>query len=640
MWRHWGEMFKINSRILLQFMLVFITLAFVPTLYFANELSKVEEDARQQVDRLTQTKLEYARSELKSHSSKILKSVKFLSSNGIFHRAVLEPIDMNRGALQDFWLLVARTQGYFSQLRYLDNHGQELVRINHGQRASVVVPEEFLQNKFHRDYFKFAQNLPANTVGTFGIDLERENNQIAQPLTPSLRVIVPIDIHSERRGYFIANLDFDYLYQRLAYNKVNDDLPDVFNSDGYYVMAKNMTNIMGHIAKENSEFKLSKLYPKLWRQLQFNEHGTLFEQGKWLSYVKAELNTLDRPLHFILVAEVSQYDAAQLYLERKTELSIQAASVYMIILLIAFSFVTWNYNHTKNSMESQIARAAMNGMSAMLITDRQNRIIKTNEEFTRVSGYTFEEVKGKQPSFFAANKHEQEFYINMWKILEKEGLWEGEVVNKRRDGSHITEILRIQTVTDNNGVIQFYVASFVDISHRKELENRLREMSEKDSMTGLWNRRKFDQEMAAQCAKSKRYSHAEPTCFAIVDIDHFKRVNDRLGHDEGDKIIKSVGTVLSDHLRETDFIARIGGEEFAIIMPHTRIQEAEIVTNRLRTSVSLQHDEQITVSVGVTDMDGSVENTYKRADVALYESKSLGRNCVSILDSEEMGTVA
>ncbi|MCG9595756.1 sensor domain-containing diguanylate cyclase [Vibrio sp. Isolate25] len=633
-------MFKLNFRILLQFALVFIALAFVPTLYFASELSKAEEEARQQVDRLTQAKLEYARLELKSHSTKILKSVKTLSSNSIFRRAILEPTPINTSALQDFWLLVARTQGYFSQLRYLDNDGQEIVRITHNQRTSAVTSPKLLQNKVHRDYFSFARQLPTNTIGTFGIDLKKENNEIVKPLTPSLRIIVPVDINAKRHGYFIANLDFKFLYLRLTYDKFNNELPDVYNTQGYYVMSKNMTNIMGHIAKENSQYKLSKLYPNLWRDIQLNQHGTIFEQGKWLSYVKTALNTLDRPLHFILVAEVSQHDADQLYLSRKDELAIKAISVYIIILLITFSFIVWNYNHTKNSMDSQIARAAMNGMSAMLITDRQNRIIKTNEEFTRVSGYTFEEVKGKQPSFFAANKHEQEFYINMWKILEKDGLWEGEVVNKRRDGSHITEILRIQTVTDKNGVIQFYVASFVDISHRKELENRLREMSEKDAMTGLWNRRKFDQEMAAQCLRTKRYHDAEPTCFAIVDIDHFKRVNDQLGHDEGDRIIKSVGVVLSAHLRETDFIARIGGEEFAIIMPHTRLQEAEIVTNRLRTSVSLEHSEKITVSVGVTDMDGSIENTYKRADVALYESKSLGRNSVSILASDEMDTVA
>ncbi|MER2494499.1 diguanylate cyclase [Vibrio neptunius] len=624
----------------MQFVLVFITLAFVPTLYFASELSKVEEQARKQVDLLTQTKLEYARSELKSHSSKVIESINVLSTNGVFRRAVLEPNRMNLDTLQDFWLLVVRTQGYFSQLRYLDNSGQEVVRINHHQRASIVVPKHLLQDKSHRDYFEFAQQLPSNTLGTFGIDLELENNEFAKPLTPSLRIIVPVDIQSQRRGYFIANLNFEYLYQRLAYNKFNSELPDVYNAQGYYVMSEKMDRIMGHLVEENAQYQLSRMYPKLWRQLLLNQHGTIFEQGKWLSYVKAEIDTLDRPIQFILVAEVSQQEASQLYLDRKQELTIQALSIYVIIVFITFSFLTWNSNHTKNSLESQIARAAMNGMSAMLITDRHNRIIKTNEEFTRVSGYTFEEVKGKQPSFFAANKHEQEFYINVWKTLEKEGLWEGEVVNKRRDGSLITEILRMQTVTDNNGVIQFYVASFVDITHRKELENRLREMSEKDSMTGLWNRRKFDQEMAMQCLRTKRYRDSEPTCFAIVDIDHFKRVNDQLGHDEGDKIIKSVGVALNLHLRETDFIARIGGEEFAIIMPHTRLQEAEIVTNRLRTSVSLAHQEQITVSIGVTEMDDSIENTYKRADVALYESKSLGRNSVSILSSAEMNTVA
>ncbi|MDN3611683.1 diguanylate cyclase [Vibrio ostreicida] len=632
-------MLKLSFRILVQFSLVFALLAIVPSLYFISELTQAKQSTEQHLDLLAESKLSDTRSALVAQSNNILNSIKRLSNNGLFLRAVAEPSQQHRQALEDSWRLFLETHGDFSQLRLLDAQGQERVRVNHHQGASMVVPPASLQNKRHRDYFKFAQTAQAQSISAFGIDLERENGDIVLPLKPSLRFIVPVDIKTQRMGYFVANLDLNYLYHRLNM-KTPETLPDVFNEQGYYVMSNHNERVMGHIVEWNAHHRLDTIYPVLWEKIPLSQKGTLTQQGQRISFDKVTLDMPGITLKLILVTKTTDKQVSKLYLVQRNALLIQALVVALVIFLISLCFVVWNHNHAKNSMDSQIARAAMNGMSAMLITDRHNRIIRTNEEFTRVSGYTFEEVKGKQPSFFAASKHEQEFYINMWKILESDGLWEGEVVNKRRDGSPITEILRVQTVKDISHVIQFYVASFVDISHRKELENRLREMSEKDAMTGLWNRRKFDQKILSYCYKTRHHHISQVTCFAIADVDHFKRINDNLGHDEGDKIIKSVALALAQELRHTDFIARIGGEEFAIIMPYTQLNEAERLSNRLRLSVSLRHNEQVTVSIGVTDMDHSVADTYKRADVALYESKSLGRNRVSLLPCNEMDTVA
>jgi diguanylate cyclase (GGDEF)-like protein/PAS domain S-box-containing protein len=368
--------------------------------------------------------------------------------------------------------------------------------------------------------------------------------------------------------------------------------------------------------------------------------GTVKEGDSWFSFIKTDIThtSTKEPLIFVLESDLS--DIRPIADEERSELNTQAVFLLIIIALITFSFVTWNYNHEKNSMASKIARAAMNGMSAVVITDHNNRIIQVNEQFTKSSGYTLDQVKGKQPTVFSSGRHNQEFYMNMWKALETKGIWEGEVVNKRRDGSLITEILRIQTVTDKQGTIQFYVASFIDISHRKELEDQLRELSEKDPLSGLWNRRKFDTEIVSHSQRIKRYPDSEHVSLALIDIDHFKRVNDKYGHDIGDKVIGEVAQTLSTHLRETDIIARIGGEEFAIIMPHTSLDEAEVVVNRLRIAVNIESDLNITVSGGVTDICSKPGDSYKRADIALYESKTLGRNQVNVMASAEANSIA
>ncbi|EKO3565258.1 sensor domain-containing diguanylate cyclase [Vibrio metschnikovii] len=377
--------------------------------------------------------------------------------------------------------------------------------------------------------------------------------------------------------------------------------------------------------------------PALWQSIQQQAQGLLLYQGRHYHFMQLSLPETEITETSLLI--FNSHDPQTVEQQRtakRHDLLVQAISIFLLLSLVAGSGVVWNITHQKNSLESKLALAAMNGMSAIVITDRQNRIIRVNQEFTRLSGYRLEEVQGKQPSIFASGKHNQQFYVDMWKSLQEDGFWEGEVINKRKDGSQLTEILRIQTILDDQEVIQYYVASFVDITQHKALENKLREQSEKDALTGIWNRRKFDQQIRLECHRVKRYPEHEHSCLAILDIDHFKRINDQFGHSHGDYVIQSVAETLRDGLRESDFLARIGGEEFAIILPHTPIEEAQAVIERLRIKVYQLHAQNVSISAGISDIMGSEQETYQRADKALYESKATGRNQVSILLSQEM----
>jgi diguanylate cyclase (GGDEF)-like protein len=194
--------------------------------------------------------------------------------------------------------------------------------------------------------------------------------------------------------------------------------------------------------------------------------------------------------------------------------------------------------------------------------------------------------------------------------------------------------MRIQAIFEA-GRVSYYITSLVDISERKALENKLRELSEKDSLTHLWNRRKFEQELQAQTQLVQRYPDSHDACLVLIDIDFFKRINDELGHDEGDRVIAKVAHILAQQLRATDFIARIGGEEFAVLMPHTDIEEAEAVVERLRVAVDIDQSLMVTISAGITDLTQDSTRSYKCADIALYESKTLGRNQVSLCRSSD-----
>ncbi|TCV13873.1 PAS domain S-box-containing protein/diguanylate cyclase (GGDEF)-like protein [Vibrio crassostreae] len=624
-----------------QFLCTIFALGLVPALYINSEFDRVDAQHTLNIKQSSQNQIEYSFHELAVIVEQISNSVPSIADSQTLLRAVQEPSLIHKETLQDLWVMLARGQKYYSQLRYLDLAGNEVFRVNYKDGQAIVVPDNELQNKSSRDYYEELQRLKIGEVSSRGIDLEVENGEIVRPLIPALRIITPVAENNRIIGYFIANLNMLEIYKRLHYQiGASSAVPIILNKTGHIIMGPDPKESFGHVIESRSERTYAKLYPELWTAIQDKKSSSYFDGKNWYfhSDISPNIKQFEGPIYMVLHIENQQFSSQ--YRQEKQAIVVQIITLSFLISMISAGFVLWNSNHKKNSIESQLAKAAMNGMSALVITDRNNRIIKVNQEFTRVSGYELEDVKGRQPSMFASGRYNQEFYIKMWSIIKEKGMWEGEVVNRRKDGSLITEILRIQTIKDSKDVIQFYVASFVDISKHKELENKLRNLSEKDALAGCWNRRKFDLELRDECSRVNRYPTREQSCLAILDIDHFKRINDRFGHDYGDRVIQTVAQVLQRECRETDFVARIGGEEFGVILPHTTTEEAEYVLNRLRIAVSIELDNVVTVSGGITNVTNDPALNYKCADLALYEAKAAGRNNVCLFLDKEMSEIA
>ncbi|TCT41423.1 PAS domain S-box-containing protein/diguanylate cyclase (GGDEF)-like protein [Vibrio crassostreae] len=624
-----------------QFLCTIFALGLVPALYINSEFDRVDAQHTLNIKQSSQNQIEYSFHELAVIVEQISNSVPSIADSQTLLRAVQEPSLIHKETLQDLWVMLARGQKYYSQLRYLDLAGNEVFRVNYKDGQAIVVPDNELQNKSSRDYYEELQRLKIGEVSSRGIDLEVENGEIVRPLIPALRIMTPVAENNRIIGYFIANLNMLEIYKRLHYQiGASSAVPIILNKTGHIIMGPDPKESFGHVIESRSERTYAKLYPELWTAIQDKKSSSYFDGKNWYfhSDISPNIKQFEGPIYMVLHIENQQFSSQ--YRQEKQAIVVQIITLSFLISMISAGFVLWNSNHKKNSIESQLAKAAMNGMSALVITDRNNRIIKVNQEFTRVSGYDLEDVKGRQPSMFASGRYNEEFYIKMWSIIKEKGMWEGEVVNRRKDGSLITEILRIQTIKDSKDVIQFYVASFVDISKHKELENKLRNLSEKDALAGCWNRRKFDLELRDECSRVNRYPTREQSCLAILDIDHFKRINDRFGHDYGDRVIQTVAQVLQRECRETDFVARIGGEEFGVILPHTTTEEAEYVLNRLRIAVSIELDNVVTASGGITNVTNDPALNYKCADLALYEAKAAGRNNVCLFLDKEMSEIA
>jgi diguanylate cyclase (GGDEF)-like protein/PAS domain S-box-containing protein len=269
---------------------------------------------------------------------------------------------------------------------------------------------------------------------------------------------------------------------------------------------------------------------------------------------------------------------------------------------------------------------------AILVTDANNAIVSVNPAFTAMTGYTFNDVVGKVPSILSSGRHSKEFYQNMWQILITTGHWDGELWNKRKNGEEYAEWLSINTIYNPDGTNRLYVAIFSDITEKKKAEELIWKQANYDHLTGLPNRSLFRDRLEQKIKWAHRLRQS--AAFFFIDLDHFKEVNDTLGHDAGDKLLVQAADRISQCVREADTVARMGGDEFTVILSQVNdtldtCKVAENIIQKLSQPFIINGNElNISTSIGIAicPQDGSnVEQLLKNADKAMYVAKAAGR---------------
>jgi len=270
--------------------------------------------------------------------------------------------------------------------------------------------------------------------------------------------------------------------------------------------------------------------------------------------------------------------------------------------------------------------------NSVFITDAEGKIIWVNQAFTVLSGYSADELVGATPSLFNSGVHDAAMFASMWRTVRGGDSWHGELVNARRDGGHYTVNQRITPLRNSVGEISHYVSILEDISERKAAEARIEHMANFDMLTGLPNRNLFFDRLGRALAMARRESCSGALLF--IDLDRFKEVNDRFGHEAGDLLLKAVARRCLDCVRESDTVARLAGDEFTVLLPRVTSREgvAEVagkIVAALARSFDLGGREAyIGASVGIALFpgDGSdVEYVLNAADRAMYDAKRAGR---------------
>lgn len=300
----------------------------------------------------------------------------------------------------------------------------------------------------------------------------------------------------------------------------------------------------------------------------------------------------------------------------------------LLLFVIGLLMVLRNYHLESERIDEKIASIAAHSVIGVVILNQNLRVDFANKSFSKLTGHTAKQLNGED-----LQKYGFSCLNDAIAKLGAKANWKGEIKVTNRFGDHLTLDTHITHYEMGMGMSDRYVLSFRDISHRVRLENKLKNLAEKDPLTGCWNRRRFDKELARHASIADRYAVSNTT-LAIIDIDHFKKINDQYGHDVGDEVLKELGSLMQEQSRETDIIARVGGEEFAIIMPETTTRNAFEAIYRLKEIIHSRSTLGITVSSGITLINRSVEQSYRRADQALYRAKTLGRNRVCNCDDQ------
>ncbi len=269
---------------------------------------------------------------------------------------------------------------------------------------------------------------------------------------------------------------------------------------------------------------------------------------------------------------------------------------------------------------------------AIVITDADANILSVNQAFTRTSGYSLEEVKGKNPRMLSSGKHDNDFYRAMWAALSSDGFWQGEIWDKDKSGRVFPRWMSISAIKDEQGIVTHYISIAADITERKAAEKNIHALAYFDVLTGLPNRMLLHDRIGQLVTSS----HRDKQKFALlfIDLDRFKYVNDSMGHGVGDKLLQVVAQRLTECVREGDTVSRIGGDEFVVLLRETDADGAASVAAKILESFAAVSDiEGVHISthasIGISiypDNTTDAETMIRNADVAMYCAKEAGRN--------------
>jgi len=546
----------------------------------------------------------------------------------------------DNSAVESFFLAIAETSDNIMQLRYLDKSGMEVVRIDRKLYASdaFIVPKEQLQNKSTRYYFSETIKQDENKFWYSKLDLNIEHSEIEKPLKPVIRVAVATSIDGEKSGVLIINIFMKNFLKELSEDSFNNIY--LVDTDGMIMVSplaehcwsryleNNTTCINYFDSEELNKIVMKDTYTgkNIYSSKIFLKNGEgirMIVEPK-TEHIEAELSLIISNIALILLGVfLISFPLSYFFsgIPAKLKEKVDKQKMEQDILLSLFDLgdaVLFKWNNDENWSVSSVSKSVKK-----LLGYEENDF--RNATVTYSDCIHHDDLSRVTQEMKAAVDSEVYFFEHTpYRVVTKDG--------KLKWILDSTVIVR-----DKKGEIINFIGYLTDITELKNQELALEKLSRTDQLTQINNRMHIDEVLQLQYYRFNR-SH-EVCSIILVDIDYFKLVNDEYGHIVGDKILIEFANLMKDSIRVGDIIGRWGGEEFLIILPHTNLNQAVVLAEKLRGLIEKHIFATLTnktASFGVATLkEGmSIESFIDKADKALYKSKESGRNCVSIIQEE------
>lgn len=332
-------------------------------------------------------------------------------------------------------------------------------------------------------------------------------------------------------------------------------------------------------------------------------------------------------------------DGSMLFVEVQTEILLSHKRKYLFIRVKDITAA----EHLKNRLQlsAQVFDCASD---AILVTDAEGVIQFVNPAFMKTTGYDLEDVLGMTPRILKSGRHTELFYQELWRALNEEGQWKGEIWNRKKNGDVYPIWNVINAIKNEAGRVVLYAAVGRDLTERLEYEEKIRHQAYHDGLTGLPNRIFFYENVRQVIEEAARYERMAAVIF--LDLDGFKRINDEMGHDAGDQVLKEVARRMRSAVRASDVVARMGGDEFTVVLTEiSGWRDAQKVAEKIREQIHLPlllpgGEVRVSSSIGISiypEHGREAETLVKRADHAMYEAKAAGKNTYRMYQPNDGG---
>ncbi|WP_228198671.1 sensor domain-containing diguanylate cyclase [Aliarcobacter butzleri] len=543
---------------------------------------------------------------------------KSLANNEIIKNFLTNKNTHKREDLEILFLAIANSNNTIIQARLIDKNGQEVIRVDRNKESqeAFLVEKSSLQDKSQREYFKVLSNAPKNTIWHSKLDLNIENNKLEIPYKPTFRVAIPLFEENKFTGIVTVNMLMNNLLKAITASSIFE----------YYIVDKNEN----YILHPNNEFSFNK-YKNINRAIKDDFPQGLNTQGIYRYSLEDILKNNEQAV--MILKTKRNYQKELLNEKFNTAIIVLALTVVLSLLMALF------VSKIPMKLQEKLLKAyekldeftsILNKYVITVKTKPDSTIIEVSDAFEKASGYSKDELIGKSISMIKHPEQDRKIIKDLWKNILNKRVWVGNIKNKKKSGEdYWLEQTIIPKLDEDKKNIDSFLSISVDITAKIELEK----MASIDKLTDIYNRRMIDQFLQVEIEIASR--HNEELSLMIIDIDHFKHVNDNYGHLVGDIVLSQLSKIISDNLRNSDIFGRYGGEEFLIICPKTNKDGAFILAEKLRIIVNDFTFDEVghkTVSIGIAEFqtNDTIETLFKKADKALYEAKNSGRNRVCV----------